>query len=133
MNLLRWLVALIAVGGLTAGAAWLAFDASPLPIIIDNPAPIVQEEQWDVHVLYALYDGFMVRVDPGTEPNPEGLLYLVELWYSSATDCGFVRYDFYLEMPDGEFTGPTIDLPTEKFKIEVRRIWKVDESKEDGF
>ena len=145
--LFKWTVALLAVAGLSVMSAYLAFEASPQPMIIagediiryvpvyidrDVEVPVEVEHEYQKFFYAAVYADGIKRIHQKHGYDLKDVLYVVMLDYDHDEDNPYTTIEVPLKMPNGKWRPIELTVGQAKNLRLTVKIIKPD-SKEENF
>lgn len=120
-TILSWIVAMVAVSGVSAGSAYLAFDASPDPIVVTDEVVVEVQEKYSDIAYLAVYEDGIVEFESGGESGlAPGWLYIIYCdWDLSESDAegGYTVCVIVLDLPNRSQV--RITVPSDNYKVRV--------------
>lgn len=128
-SIITWLVALVAMASLSASSAYLAFEASPAPMILQETIPVevfveVPASYEESATLYVTSEGEITD-----DPNAPDVLYkIIVSWDDSPL---VAELTLYLPLPGDTGLKLTIAVPGGRASFVVEFL--IDDPEEEGF
>lgn len=131
----KWLIAILAVAGLSAVSAYLGWSGKPETdyMVLTEEVQVEVPETYKKHLHVGIYaDGTITPFEDESELKSEGLEYIIELYYDVG-DGELVELYIYLESADGDYHITTIQVPTNNYRMKITKKFTPPVDKEDSF